>query len=396
MAATKENVPFSKDVLRWARERRQRTIEEAANRVGTAPSNVIDWEDGKTSPTVRQARQLAAFYERPFLEFLRDEPPVLDEPSLIPDLRMHRGAPDPRETRELLDIQAWAEEQRLNAIDLYETLGEGPPAVPPEFTASQHDDEASTAARIRAALDFPVEIQLTLKASNRDAFPKLFRRKLESFGILALRDSGLNKVGARGLCIATFPLPVIVFGAEAPSAQAFTLAHELAHVVLRQSAISGPPGTKPKSASAKAVEDWCDNFAGAFLIPPDALARIITKPPRPWAEIADDKLREVARAFAVSPHAMLIRMVRIGYVQSAFYWERKRPQFLKEEAEYESPIARPAYYGSRYRSDKGDLYTALVLEAWNTGLITNHNAAEFMGIKNLRHLEEIRDHFGTG
>jgi len=89
-------------------------------------------------------------------------------------------------------------------------------------------------------------------------------------------------------------------------------------------------------------------------------------------------------------------MVRLGYIQGSYYWERKRSQFIKEEAEYEPPPARPAYYGSRYRSDKGDLYTALVIEAWNTGLITNHNAAEFMGIKNFRHLEEIRERFSTG
>jgi len=396
MAALKEKVPFSKDVLRWARERRQRTIEEAARRVGTDPTNVADWEEGRKVPTVKKARELAAFYERPFLEFLLDEPPPLKEPTLVPDLRMHRGAPDPRERRELLDIQAWAEEQRLNALDLYETLGDAPPSVPSELTASQRDDEEAAATRVRAALDFSVSIQLGLKGSERDGFPKLFRRKLESAGILVLKDSALNKVRARGLCLATFPLPVIVFGTEAPSAQAFTLAHELGHVVLRQSAISGPAGTRPESASGKAVEDWCDNFAGAFLMPSDALSTLLEKPARPWPEISDDTLRVVARSFAVSPHAMLIRMVRLGYVQGSYYWERKRSQFIKEEAEYEPPPARPAYYGSRYRSDKGDLYTALVIEAWNTGLITNHNAAEFMGIKNFRHLEEIRERFSTG
>jgi Zn-dependent peptidase ImmA (M78 family)/transcriptional regulator with XRE-family HTH domain len=396
MAALRQKVPFSKDVLRWARERRQRTIEEAASRVGTDPSNVVEWERGTKVPTVRQARQLAAFYERPFLEFLLDEPPALKESTLVPDLRMHRGASDPRETRELLDIQAWAEEQRLNALDLYETLGDAPPSVPAELRASPREDAEAAAIRVRAALDFPVGIQLGLRAAERDTFPKLFRRKLEGVGILVLKNTALNKVRARGLCLATFPLPVIVFGTEAPSAQAFTLAHELGHIVLRQSAISGPAGTRPETSAGKVVEDWCDSFAGAFLIPSEAISTLLQKPSSPWPEISDDTVRMVARSFAVSPHAMLIRMVRLGYVQASYYWERKRPQFIKEEEDYEPPPARPAYYGSRYRSDKGDLYTALVIEAWNTGLITNHNAAEFMGIKNLRHLDEIRDRFGLG
>jgi hypothetical protein len=41
------------------------------------------------------------------------------------------------------------------------------------------------------------------------------------------------------------------------------------------------------------------------------------------------------------------------------------------------------------------MYTGLVLEAWSSGIITNHNAAEFMGIKNIAHLEEIRSRFGA-
>ncbi len=47
----------------------------------------------------------------------------------------------------------------------------------------------------------------------------------------------------------------------------------------------------------------------------------------------------------------------------------------------------------RYRARQGDLYTGLVLEAWANDRITNHNAGEFMGIKNMNHLEDIRRHF---
>ena len=70
----------------------------------------------------------------------------------------------------------------------------------------------------------------------------------------------------------------------------------------------------------------------------------------------------------------------------------KRPEFLQQEREFKGG-GRAKYYGTRYRSAHGDLYTGLVLEAWGEGQITNHNAAEFMGIKNLRHLNDIRDDF---
>lgn len=89
---------------------------------------------------------------------------------------------------------------------------------------------------------------------------------------------------------------------------------------------------------------------------------------------------------------MLIRLVKLGYVDSTFYWSVKYLQLIDEESAYES-FEIPAYYASRYRSSLGDTYTGLVLEAWSTGRITNHNAGEFMGIKNPGHLEAIRDNF---
>ena len=91
---------------------------------------------------------------------------------------------------------------------------------------------------------------------------------------------------------------------------------------------------------------------------------------------------------------MLIRLVDLNYVTRDFYWRIKRPQFIQEEENYEPPFMRSPYYGSRYKNSRGDFYTGLVIEAWENGLISGHNAAEYMGIKNLQHLDDIRRHFG--
>jgi hypothetical protein len=88
---------------------------------------------------------------------------------------------------------------------------------------------------------------------------------------------------------------------------------------------------------------------------------------------------------------MLIRLVHLGYVKEDFYWNNKKSKFDKEEADYKQ-YGRAEYYGTRYRNTLGDLYTKLVLQAWSLGRITNHAAAELMGIKNLAHLHDIHDH----
>lgn len=397
-AAPKRQRPqLNPDMLRWAREWRGRTLEEAAAKVHKTAAEIAEWELRERppevkGPTVKQARELAELYDRSFLEFFRASPPPLAEPELVPDYRMQKGVhTDASDVRELKAIQAWAEEKRTNALDLFEELGEAPPNVPNELFVRLQVSHEMAAENTRRVLAFPIEEQFAIKSKDRDQFPNFIRNKLEHAGILVLRRSDLSDFGARGICVSASPLPIIVYGSEAPGAQAFTLAHELGHVVLRQSAISGPRVRN----NPFDVESWCDQFSASFLMPRDAMRGILGEPPKPSAARFDDqRLSEIAARFRVSQHAMLIRLVHLGYVHPNYYWGVKKPLFDRREAEFKSR-ARAKYYGSRYKSSLGDLYTGLVLEAWNSGRITNHNAAEYMGIKNFEHLYDIRANFGA-
>ncbi len=392
--ATKRTaLPFNPEMLRWAREWRHRSLEEAAHKVGKSPDDVLEWERGKATPTVRQARILADFYERPFIEFFYKSPPELAASADVPDYRLYRDrAASDDGNAELAHIQRWAEEQRLNALDLFGLVGDQPPQFPDNlrFTISDRADIA--AERARAALAFPLDEQIGIPSSERHTLPRIFRHKLEAAGVLTLKRTDLSDYGARGMCLALFPLPVVIFASEAPSAQAFTLGHELGHVLLRQSAISGALPASGGSASIRAIEEWCNRFAAAFLIPADALGLMLPRPGALADAIPDGPLIAIANRFRVSPHAMLIRMVHLHYVKPSYYWDVKRPEFEEQEGDYQSG-GRPKYYGSRYRSRQGDLYTSLVLDAWANGAITNHNAAEFMGIRNMTHLSAVRDWF---
>ena len=348
--------PFNPTMLRWARERSQRTPEEAAKKLNTRPENIQSWERGDGAPTVRQARQLADFYERSFLEFFLSEPPRLTEPTLVPDLRTRQGTIVPSDSRELKGIQAWAEAMRENALDLYASLGEAPPLVPEEMHFGFEDSPERAAETSRSLTGPPLSNQVELATSQAPEFPKMLRSSLEARGILVLRDGQLAKFGARGMCLYAEPLPVIVFGPEAPGAQSFTMAHELAHVVLRQSAISGPTASEENQSEISRIETWCDRFAAAYLMPRSALMELWAKPNTPVVALGDDTLQRIASTFKVSRHAMLIRLVHLGYVAPDYYWNVKLPQFQEEERNFKS-FGRPKYYGSRFRSACGDLYT---------------------------------------
>lgn len=388
--AERPELPINPGVLVWARERMGLSEAEAAGMVPVKVERLMAWESQEATPTINQARKLAKIYGRPFLEFFAAEIPAIEEVALVPDYRLHRDVPTPKDEAARADIQRWAETQRLNALDLLEMLGDAPPALPPALASTVNELSESAAERAREAIGFTIQEQIDLPANDKRLIPDRLRARMSEAGILVLKRSDIKKLGMRGLCMFSEPLPIIVYGNEAPGAQAFTLAHELGHIALQSSGVSGPAVT---GRGVARVEDWCNRFASDFLVPRRVLADIWPQPDRLLAEVSDEQLYEVARRFGVSPHAMLVRLVSLGYVAPAYYWGVKRPQFLREEAEYVAPQMRAAYYGSRYRNSLGNFYTGLVLEAWSSGVISGHNAAEFLGIKNIRHLSDIRERF---
>ena len=393
MSATDTQLPYNRHVLEWARVRTGMAVEEVAKKINVAAQKVIDWEAGKSKPTTRQGRMLAAAYDRHFLEFFSDDIPEISEVVLVPDYRTFKGkeAPGPKEKRSMVAVQEWAEEQRLNALAIIEELGGQPPVFYRNLRFDVEADVETAAGISREAMSFSIGDQFQLKKALRYTFPEILRDKIEGMGVLVVKHSEITKLGARGICLFAEPLPVIVYGNESPGAQAFTLAHELGHVLLGSSGISGQPRLGGKSGH-KAIEDWCNRFASAFLAPKDSIERALEKPSKPLERIDTVVLSNLAEMFAMSRHAMLIRLIDLGYVRPQFYWKTMRPIFFKEEEDHKS-FGRSPYYGKRYVNAKGRYYTGLVMSAWSGGHVTAHNAAEYMGIKNFKHLKDIREDY---
>ena len=86
-------VTLNPEVLRWARERAGRTVQDLA-----APFPKLDrWERGEERPTLKQVERFAKAVHAPVGYLFLPEPPVESVP--IPDFRaagnVHSGHPTP-------------------------------------------------------------------------------------------------------------------------------------------------------------------------------------------------------------------------------------------------------------------------------------------------------------
>ena len=216
-AETAFQLPYNGAMMKWAREWRGRSPDEAAHKIGVPVDRIIAWERGVEMPTVAMARKLADFYGRSFMEFFYEEEPEIVESELLPDYRLHKGAEDPHGNREILEIQRWAELQRVNALDLYEDIEEAVPEFPAALRASINDDVEGFAEMAREALSFSFAAQRNMKYKEAQGLPNMLRARMEDIGVLVLHENALSKYGVSGMTIVQFPLPIIVFAAEAPA-----------------------------------------------------------------------------------------------------------------------------------------------------------------------------------
>lgn len=106
----------------------------------------------------------------------------------------------------------------------------------------------------------------------------------------------------RGFALADDKAPLVfINGADSKAAQMFTLAHELAHVWLRISALSdSSPASIPASTPNNAVETWCNQVAAELLVPLETFrAELVAGEP------LQDSLNRHARRFKVSTLVIL-------------------------------------------------------------------------------------------
>ena len=316
-------VTLNPKVVRWARERAGRTVQDLA-----APFPKLDrWERGKERPTLKQVERFAKAVHAPVGYLFLPEPLVESVP--IPDFRtagnVHSGHPTP----DLLDTIYICQQRQEWYRDFARSGGE----VPLAFVGSAHVRSAivSTAATIRHALGFDVEERRRMPTWT-DALRR-FIEQADALGILVMCSGvvlnnnrrHLDPEEFRGFAMADALAPLVfINGADTKAAQMFTLAHELAHIWLGQSAVSDAQALLLPELE---IERWCNQVAAELLVP---LAVLRDE----YAEAAElgDEVGRLARRFKVSTLVILRRIHDAGGLTREGLWEAYEQELARLRA----------------------------------------------------------------
>ncbi|NLD35243.1 MAG: ImmA/IrrE family metallo-endopeptidase [Desulfatiglans sp.] len=175
------------------------------------------------------------------------------------------------------------------------------------------DPIEKAALTIRQYFNFSLEVQSSC-TTWAETFRK-FTESIEASGILVMVSGvvgtnnrrKLNHQEFRGFALADKYAPLIfINGSDTKAAQIFTLAHELAHIWLGESALSD---TSLTSQPSQKIEIWCNKVAAEFLVPITALKEYLANREHPL-----DAVYDLARKFKVSTLVILRRILDAGYI----------------------------------------------------------------------------------
>ncbi len=257
---TREQIPITPEVVRWARERARFSIDEA--RVDF--QEIGAWEQGESFPTYPQLERLSETFKVPIAVFFFPRPPNLppirDSFRTLPDAQFDTL---PREVRFLLRKAAALQ---INLAELNEGRNPVENFILRDLNFTLDMDIREMARRVRAYLGVTLAVQTTW--INSDSAFDAWRESLESHGVAVFKDAFKNDFYS-GFCLYDETFPLIYVNNSVKTRQIFTLFHELAHLLFHTSGINtlADEPADDLSPRNRQIEVLCNQFAAEFLLP---------------------------------------------------------------------------------------------------------------------------------
>jgi Zn-dependent peptidase ImmA (M78 family) len=378
-------VEVNPEMLRWARERSGIDEEHLAHRF----PKLSAWENSEVLPTLNQLEDFAKATHAPIGYLFLDQPPVERVP--IPDFRTMENQRIDRPSPDLLETVYLCQQRQEWYRDFSRSARDEPLAF--IGTATTQSSVVATAAAIRQALHFDL-LERQQCPTWTDALRR-FLEQIDRLGVLVMVNGvvgsnnyrKLDPTEFRGFALSDELAPLIfVNGSDTKSGQMFTLAHELAHLWLGQSALSD---VEPVSAPQNNVEDWCNRVAAELLLPLDAFRQAYRA-----GEELQDALTRLARQFKVSTLVILRRIHDAGGLTRDQMWQAYA-QELARLRELQSKKGGGDFYltlGVRV----GKRFARAVVSSTLEGQTLHRDAFRLLGFSKQSTFRELATSLGIG
>lgn len=381
------------EILVWARETAGYELSEAARRLGladgkaaTGEEKLAAYERGEKEPSRPLLLKMSKQYRRPLLTFYLDAPP--ERADRGEDFRTIHRAVDPSENgmvdalvrrikaRQEVLREALASEQDHEAL-----------AFIGSFSIGQGVD--GLVSQIKAASSF----DLTAYRSNRsqeEAFQYL-RERIESLGVFSVLIGNLGSYHTnlsaeifRGFAIADPIAPFVVINSQdAKSAWPVTLLHEVAHLWLGQTGISG-------AAAERDVERFCDRVASELLVPEAEFASAFSEESLRSFESAAEIIGRFASERKVSSTLVAFRLMDRGALSQdlfrklgAYFYDKWRSQKEIQKQKAKENDGGPSYFVVKSMQNGKALMRASE-RLMRSGELSTTQAAIVLGVRALK------------
>jgi Zn-dependent peptidase ImmA (M78 family) len=373
-------------ILTWARETAGLSLDDAARALGltdargrTGTQRLQAMELGEDEPTRPVLLKMAKTYRRPLLVFYLAEPPRTGDRG-----QDFRTLPSHKKFNPELDALVRDIKARQGLI---RSMLEDDNAEALEFVSSATMELPAPKLAVRMAerLNFSLARYRATKTPD-EAFTHL-RETIEASGVYVLLLGNLGSYHTnipvdvfRGFALADKIAPLIVINdQDARTAWSFTAVHELAHLWLGQTGISG-------TDTENQVERYCNDVAGEFLLPAMELRQLA-----PSLQLSVATIAEQISTFAEAHHAsrpmVAYKLYRTGMIGKTM-WAALDQHFREEWQAYKQREAErtkrveggPNYYVVR-RHRIGDALLGLVRRSLDEGTITYTKASRVLGVR---------------
>ncbi|MBP7573399.1 MAG: ImmA/IrrE family metallo-endopeptidase [Rhodoferax sp.] len=364
-----ERIQVKPELIRWARERLGRDVDD----FGARFKRLAAWESGEAQPTFRQLKDYAQATHVPLGYFFLPEPPIERLP--MTDLRTLDNQWLSRPSPNLLDTiyvmqrrQDWLREEMIACE-----------AEPLDFVGSAaiSDSPLGVGREMRRIIGF--EEGWAAMVNTWQEAVSILRLAMEKIGVIAFINGvvgnntkrTLNVEEFRGFALCDEYAPLIfVNGADSKSAQMFTLAHELAHIWLGESALSDVHlGVYP----TQDIEIWCNKAAAEFLVPENELREC-------WQSVKHEgsPFDSLARRFKVSPIVAGRRAMELRLVDRATFFDFYR-DYIKREKRHRAGSKGGNFYNTQ-SIRLGEHFPLTVFYAAKEGRVSFKEAYDLTGL----------------